>query len=88
MRCREQALACTHGRQGLPLCFSGQKLNKSQCQLLKICTDIWALTAQYSKICTRALGNGWMVLGILFLTKSSLWVWFFFFLPATTKSLV
>lgn len=29
--------------------------------------------------------NGWMVLGILFLTKSNLWV---FFLPATTKSLV
>lgn len=59
---------------GLLLCFLGQKMNKPQPQLLKIYTDICALAMQYSEIYTCALRNGWIVLGILFLTKSGSWV--------------
>lgn len=43
----------------------------NQPQLLKIHTDICALGAQCSEICTHTLRNGWLALGILFLTKSS-----------------
>lgn len=53
----------------LLLCFLGQSMN--QLQLLKIHTNTCALAAQCSEVCTHTLRNGWMVLGILFLTKSS-----------------
>lgn len=53
------------------LLLGKKKKNNPQPQLLKIYTGICALAVQSSKICTEALGNGWMVLGILFLTKCS-----------------